>query len=86
MGTFKQFIAKPINTPLTEKNKDGTISDDEDEREEDLLANVEAAIDDLISMIKKEANDIGGSFRSPAIESKVGKLLKEKLSKAKLIR
>lgn len=75
---FEQFI--------NEKKSDGTISDDEDEREDDLMANVEVAIDDLISLIKKEANEIGGSFRSPGIESRVGKLLKEKLAKAKLIR
>jgi hypothetical protein len=73
---FEQFI--------NEKKSDGTISDDEEEREEDLMANVEVAIDDLISMIKKEANEIGGSFRSPGIESRVAKLIKAKLQKAKL--
>ena len=75
---FEEFVK--------EKKTDGTISDDEAEREEDLLASAEVAIDDLISMIKKEANEIGGSFRAPGIEAKVGKLLKEKLAKAKLIR
>ena len=70
---------------IIEKKSDGTISDDEEEREDDLMSNVEVAIDDLISMIKKEANEIGGSFRSPGIESRVGKLLKAKLAKAKLI-
>lgn len=73
---FEQFI--------NEKKSDGTISDDEEEREDDLMAMAEIAIDDLISMIKKEANEIGGSFRSPGIESRVGKLLKAKLQKAKL--
>ena len=73
---FEQFII--------EKKPDGTISDDEEEREEDLMANVEVAIDDLISMIKKEANEIGGSFRSPGIESRVAKLIKAKLQKARL--
>lgn len=69
---------------LSEKKADGTISDDEEEREEDLMANVEVAIDDLIAMIKKEANDIGGSFRSPGIEHRVSKLIKAKLQKARL--
>lgn len=84
---FEAFANK-IELPKTisEKKSDGTISDDETEREEDLLASAEAAIDDLIATIKKEANEIGGSFRSPGIESRVGKLLKEKLVKAKLIR
>ena len=50
----------------------------------EFMANVEVAIDDLISMIKKEANEIGGSFRSHGIESRVGKLIKAKLQKARL--
>jgi hypothetical protein len=79
---FEQFVKEP---EIIEKKSDGTISDDEHDREEDLMANVEVTIDDLISMIKKEANEIGGSFRSPGIESRVGKLLKAKLAKAKLI-
>ena len=84
---FEAFANKiELPKPISEKKSDGTISDDEDAREEDLMANVEVAIDDLIALIKKEANDIGGSFRSPGIESRVGKLLKEKLAKAKLIR
>lgn len=73
-----------LNGKLNEKKPDGTISDDEEEREDDLMANVEVAIDDLISMIKKEANEIGGSFRSPGIESRVAKLIKAKLQKARL--
>jgi len=85
--TFDQFIKESEESnkfDLIEKKADGTISDDEDEREEDLMANVEVAIDDLIAMIKKEANDIGGSFRSPGIESRVAKLIKAKLQKARL--
>jgi len=83
---FEAFANKiELPTNITEKKSDGTISDDEESREEDLMANVEVAIDDLISLIKKEANEIGGSFRSPGIESRVGKLLKSKLAKAKLI-
>jgi hypothetical protein len=92
LKTFEAFFTKEAQEDTTkdlniiEKKTDGTISDDEESREEDLLASAEAAIDDLIATIKKEANDIGGSFRSPGIESRVGKLLKEKLVKAKLIR
>lgn len=83
---YKEFINKiELSKAISEKKSDGSISDDEDTREEDLMSSVEVAIDDLISMIKKEANDIGGSFRSPGIESRVGKLIKAKLQKAKLI-
>ena len=87
---FNEFVSESIeeanllNSKLNEKKPDGTISDDEEEREEDLMANVEVAIDDLIAMIKKEANDIGGSFRSPGIEHRVSKLIKAKLQKARL--
>ena len=83
--SFDRFIkeSKDFNL-VSEKKADGTISDDEEEREEDLMANVEVAIDDLIAMIKKEANDIGGSFRSPGIEHRVSKLIKAKLQKARL--
>jgi phosphopantothenoylcysteine synthetase/decarboxylase len=91
--TFESFLSKKLDeselneieeSVFNEKKADGTISDDEEEREEDLMANVEVAIDDLIAMIKKEANDIGGSFRSPGIEHRVSKLIKAKLQKARL--
>jgi hypothetical protein len=78
---FEQFAEESVN----EKKVDGTISDDEAEREEGLMAKAEVAIDDLIAAIKKEANEIGGSFRSPGIESRVAKLLKSKLQKARLL-
>ena len=63
MGTFKQFIAKTINTPFTEKNKDGTISDDEDERRAELLKRVKEQMEELLASAEFDAKDIGGSFR-----------------------
>lgn len=71
---------------IEEKKKDGTISDDEEEREEELMAHVESAIDELIAKIQKDADDIGGSFRSPGIIHRVGQLVKAKLNKARIIR
>ena len=68
---------------LNEKKADGTISDDEDERREDLMSSVEVSIDDLLAMIKKEANDIGGSFRSPGIMYDAKKIIEDKLKKFK---
>lgn len=64
---FEQFTEESVN----EKKVDGTISDDEAEREDELMTNIESSMDDLISLIKKEANNIGGSFRAPGIESRV---------------
>jgi hypothetical protein len=87
---FNEFVSESIEDAnlsdgaLNEKKADGTISDDEEQREEDLMANVDSVIDDLIILIKKEANEIGGSFRSPGIESRVAKLIKTKLQKARL--
>jgi hypothetical protein len=83
--TFESFI-NGTDSHVYEKTSNGGVSDDEAQRENELMASTESAIDDLIANIKKEANDIGGSFRSPGIESRVGKLLKEKLTKAKLIK
>lgn len=74
-----------IGSGIDEKNADGTVSADEDEREEDLMANVESAIDELIDMIKEESYDIGGSFRAPGIQYRVTKLIKDKLRKAKML-
>lgn len=70
---------------VDEKKADGTISDDEDAKRESLLTSVESSIDELIATIKKEANEIGGSFRAPGIEHEAGKVIKAKLQKAKLI-
>jgi hypothetical protein len=67
---------------LIEKNNDGTVSDDEEEREELLMARVEDTIDELLALIEREAEAIGGSFRSPGIKSRVAKLIKTKLQKA----
>lgn len=91
--TFEQFnkvsehshVEDNVLNSLEEKKSDGTISDDEEEREEELMAHAESAIDELIAKIKGDANDIGGSFRAPGIEYRVGKLLAAKLKKAKLI-
>jgi hypothetical protein len=68
---------------LVEANTDGTISDDEDERREDLLGDVEMQIDELIQYGKDKAYEIGGNFRGPGIWSDVYKLIEFKLKKAK---
>ena len=80
-----KMYTKFIGSSLNEKKADGTISDDEQEREDALMANVESTIDDLIANIKQEASEIGGAFRAPGIESRAAKLIKAKLQKAKLI-
>lgn len=83
MGTFKQFIAKHINTPLTEKKADGTISDDEDERRAELLKRVKEQMEELLASAEFDAKDIGGSFRSPGIMSDIRKELDAQIKKFK---
>jgi hypothetical protein len=68
-----------------EANIDGTISDDEDERVEDLMAVVGMLMDDLIDKIEKEAYEIGGYFRSPSITARAGELVIEKIKKSKIL-
>lgn len=69
--------------PIIETKSDGTISDDEDERMEDLLGTVEAEIDDLISKARDGAYDIGGNFRGPGNASQLKKLMLDKIKKMK---
>jgi hypothetical protein len=68
---------------VTEKKSDGTISDDEDERREALMAEVESAMDQLLAKIKADADDIGGSFRSPGIMYDAKKIMDTKLKRFK---
>jgi hypothetical protein len=68
-----------------EANIDGTISDDEDERVEDLMAVVGMLMDDLIDKIEREAYEIGGYFRSPSITARAGELIIEKIKKSKIL-
>jgi hypothetical protein len=68
---------------VEEKKADGTISDDEDERREALMAEIESAMDQLLSKIKADAEDIGGSFRSPGIMYDAKKIIDNKMKKFK---
>lgn len=67
-----------------EAKADGTISDDEDELMDDLMGNIEAAIDDLIADSRDKAYEIGGSFRGPGNVDRIKKLLVAKVKKMKL--
>lgn len=80
---YEQFIAKPINTPLTEKKADGTISDDEDERRAELLKRVKEQMEELLASAEFDAKDIGGSFRSPGIMFDIRKELDAQIKKFK---
>ena len=55
------------------------VKDDDGDREDMLMANIEASIDDLLSMAKEESYNIGGEFRGPGVWDRVKKLIKSKL-------
>ena len=53
---------------VNEMNRDGTISDNEDEERFDMLASVELQLNELIDYVISESERIGGGFRSPGIK------------------
>jgi hypothetical protein len=66
---------------VIEANADGTISDDEDERREELLKRVKEQMQELLASAELDAKDIGGSFRSPGIMADIKKELNNQLKK-----
>ena len=67
------------NAGINEKNDDGTISDDEGEARESLLAMVESELDELFGKIDAEAMEIGGEFRAPGIKHQIKKMIEQKM-------
>jgi hypothetical protein len=79
----KKQLRRLINEEkiLSEMNADGTVSDDEDQERDDLMANVEREIDSLIRYIDDEAERIGGGFRAPGIKYQAMKVLNRKVQR-----
>lgn len=69
---------------LDEANPDGTISDDEDERREELEYEVFLQAQSLVQYIKDNAEDIGGPFRSPGIIADCLKQVSDAFKKGKM--
>ena len=72
----KKNFAKIVRESITEANPDGTISPDEDKKRAML---VKASVNNMkkfVNDIKKQADKIGGSFRSPGIKAEVKKAIK----------
>ena len=80
---LRRIIKEEKARLVREMNPDGTISGDEDDAREDLLASVEVQIDELIQHVRDEAERIGGGFRSPGIRAEVFKLMAEKIHGAR---
>ena len=53
---------------ISEARPDGTISGEEDNERDLLMAEVEETIEDLVRLIQTEAERIGGGFRGPGIK------------------
>lgn len=68
---LKQIIKEEKAKLVSEANPDGTISDDEEEMEEELMMEAMIELDNLIAMVREEAMRIGGDFRGPGIRSRV---------------
>jgi len=68
---------------MVEKKADGTISDDEDEKREELLGEVEQVMDTLLKRIKEVSFEIGGNFRAPGIQHDAKKVIDSMVKKFK---
>ena len=80
---LKRIIKEEKAKLVLEANPDGTISDDEEDLEDDLMMELEIAIDRLIQMIRVESDKIGGGFRGPGIRARAIKLLLNKIREAR---
>ena len=78
---IRKIIREENAKLVREMNPDGTISDDEEEREADLMAHVEMTIDELIDKATEEAYAIGGTFRSPGIRRRAKELMLLKINR-----
>jgi Zn ribbon nucleic-acid-binding protein len=76
-------IAGIGESAVTEANADGTISDDEDEKREELLNRVKEQMEELLASAELDAKDIGGPFRSPGIMFDIRKQLDKQVKKFK---
>lgn len=77
-------LTKVDESKLSEANKDGTISDDEDERRDMLEVEIYKRTEELINYMKEEAQEIGGPFRSPGIINDCLKQVSDAFKKNKL--
>ena len=62
-------------TKSRDDRSDGTVSDDEDRREAELKRRIEA----FAREVKKEAYEIGGSFRGPGIYARMLQVMSKKI-------
>ncbi len=83
---LRRIIKEETTKVIKEMNPDGTVSDDEEERESDLMAMVEMKLDELIERAVDEAYAIGGTFRAPGIRARVQELMLSKVNRMRTMR
>jgi len=74
---LQRIIKEEQEKLLSEANPDGTISDNEDNERDLMMAEVEDMAEELIRFIRTESERIGGGFRSPGIRRQALKLVAE---------
>ena len=79
---LKRIIKEEKAKLVLEANPDGTISDDEEELEEELAMEVLMELDNLIQQVKEESRRIGGGFRGPGIKSRIFSEMKRMINQA----
>ena len=79
---LKIIIKEEKSKLVLEANPDGTVSDDEEELEEELAMEVLMELDNLIQQVKEESRRIGGGFRGPGIKSRIFSEMKRMINQA----
>ena len=72
-----------INSQIEEANADGTISDDEDQRRDELEMEVYQEAKAFAEDVIARSYDIGGNFRGPGIQADMAKQIKKAFKDAK---
>ena len=79
---LRRIIKEEKAKLVLEANPDGTVSDDEEELEEELAMEVLMELDNLIQQVKEESRRIGGGFRGPGIKSRIFSEMKRMINQA----
>ena len=72
---IRRIIKEEKSRLVREMNPDGTISNNEDNERDILMAEVEEMTEEMIIHIQREADRIGGGFRSPGIRAQALKVV-----------
>jgi hypothetical protein len=80
---LRRIIKEEKAKLVLEANPDGTISDDEEELEDDLTTDVLMELDNLIQQVREESRRIGGGFRGPGIKARIFAEMRKMIQRAK---